>query len=335
MRHAKPELSVVLVCDRVETIATTLRHLRDQSAADRIELVVVAPRAAGLAGRWLGHEPFAAARLVEIDNLGSLSGGSAAGVRAATAPVVAFGESHSYPVPAWAEALIAAHRGPWAAVGPGMTNANPGRALSWASLLLDYGPWVEPDRAKERDDLPGHNSSYKVGVLARYGEALPALLEAETLLHADLRARGHRLWLEPKARVAHLNVTRRRSWPVERLVAGRRFAGARARRWTWARRALYAFGSPMIPIVRAARLLPDWRRCAHTTGVPALTLPSLALGLLISAAGEFLGYVFGSGESGRFLSAMELHRDRHLAAGDLTVTAVSARPAASRYGSAQ
>ncbi|MFL5820378.1 MAG: glycosyltransferase family 2 protein [Solirubrobacteraceae bacterium] len=314
--RGKPELSVVLVCDRVDTIARTLWHLRHQTAVDRLELVVVVTRAAGLSHEALGPEPFAAVRLMEIDDLSSLSRAWTCGVRAATGPVLAFGESHCYPTPTWAEALIAAHRGPWAAVGPGMTNANPDTSLSWAALLIDYGPWLEPARAEARDDLPGHNSSYKTSVLSAYDRRLEGLLEAETLLHADLRAQGHRLRLEPAARVAHLNMSRMRSWLVERLAAGRRFAGARARGWKPGRRALYALGAPLIPLVRAVRLVPDWRRCAAVGDLPALTLPVLGLGLMISAAGEFLGYVLGSGDSVRLLSAMELHKERHLAAGD-------------------
>ena len=321
--RGKPKLSVVLVCDRVDTIARTLCHLRHQTAADRLELVVVVTRAAGLSAAALGPEPFAGVRVVEIEDLSSLSRGWAAGVRAATGPVIAFGESHCYPNPTWAEALIAGHRGPWAAVGPGMTNANPGSSLSWAALLLDYGPWLEPARAEEREDLPGHNSSYKASVLAAYGRRLEGLLEAETFLHADLRAQGHRLRLEPAARVAHLNVSRMRSWAVERLAAGRRFAGARARGWKPRRRALYALGAPLIPLVRAVRLVPDWRRCTQVSDLPAVTLPVLGLGLIISAAGEFLGYVLGSGDSVRFLSAMELHKERHLAAGDRAPAAAS------------
>jgi hypothetical protein len=38
--------------------------------------------------------------------------------------VVAFAEDHCYPDQHRAEALIAAHRGPWAADGPAMRNAN-------------------------------------------------------------------------------------------------------------------------------------------------------------------------------------------------------------------
>ena len=49
----------------------------------------------------------------------------------------------------------------WAAVGPVMANANPRSVTSWANLLIEYAPWLEPSAGGEREHLPGHNGSYK------------------------------------------------------------------------------------------------------------------------------------------------------------------------------
>jgi Glycosyl transferase family 2 len=307
-----PELSVVIVCDRLETIAKPLGHLRDQTVADRIELVVVVPKGAPVGSEPFASEPFGAAQVVPIERLVSLSWARASGVRAARAPIVAFVESHSYPEPGWAEALIAAHRDRWAAVGPGVTNANPERALSWANLLLDYGPWLEPEDSGEVEDLPGHNSSYKREILLEYGSELERLLEAESFLHEELRRDGHQLWMEPGARLHHLNITKLSSWFPERIAAGQRYAGARAHGWSPVRRALYAAASPLIPAVRMVRIVPAWRRCARSQPIPALTLPAVVAALFASAVGELLGYAVGSGDSMERLSRLELHKEDHL-----------------------
>ena len=50
-------------------------------------------------------------------------------------------------------------------------------------------------RLVEVDYLPGHNSSYKRDVLLGYGDRLESMMESETVLHWDLRAKGHRLYL--------------------------------------------------------------------------------------------------------------------------------------------
>ena len=106
------------------------------------------------AGRSL--RPFGAAR--------------AAGVRAARAPLIFIGETHTYAHPEWAEALIKAHAGPWAAVVPGFGNANPVGALSWSLFLLDYGLWLHMMPARETVMAPTHNVAYKRQVLLDLGE---------------------------------------------------------------------------------------------------------------------------------------------------------------------
>jgi hypothetical protein len=201
-----PEMSVVLVTpDSYETIRTTMKHLRAQTVRDRLEIVIVAPSKGGL---HLDHgeiKEFLQCRVVEVDEVQSIAEGNAAGVRQASAPVVALAEDHSYLDPSWAAALIEAHRHAWAAVGPAVHNANPKSVTSWADFLIAYGPWSEPVTAGEVEHLPGHNSSYKREILLDYGPGLEAMLGAESILHWDLRAREYRLFLAPKAKIAHLN----------------------------------------------------------------------------------------------------------------------------------
>jgi hypothetical protein len=255
-------------------------------------------------------------RVVEVGPLQSLSWARAPGVRQASAPVVGFVESHSHPSPGWAEALIEAHRQPWAAVGPAVNNANPGSMISWASFLLDYGRWFEPAAAAVIDDLPGHNSSYKRQVLVDYGSELEAMLEAESILHWDMQAKGYRLYLEPRARIVHLNISLPSSWVPERYYAGRRFAAARAQLWSPLRRLLYVSGSPLIPLVRLPRILRDIHRSPRQRDLLPRVLPALIVSLVVSAVGEMIGYAFRSGDAMEKLSKLELNKIPHLAPRD-------------------
>lgn len=307
-----PDLSVVVVTDHRRTIRKTTTHLQAQTVRDRLELVIVAPSADRIDLRAGEFQGFLKVRVVEVGEIIPLSRARGAGVRQASSPLVVFVESHSYPDPSWAAALIEAHRHPWAVVGPAMGNANPGSMISWANLFLDYGPWVEPVTARVVDHLPGHNSSYKRAILLGYGPELETMLDAETVLHWDLRARGYRLYLEAKARTAHLNVSRLSSWIPERFYGGRRFAAARARRWSPLRRLLYTGGAPLIPVVRLPRILRDIRRSGRQVELLPMVLPSLIMGLLVSAAGEMVGYAFGEGKSMAWLSRLELHKVLHL-----------------------
>lgn len=315
-KRAAPRLSVVFAtAGPFATLARTIAHLRRQTVRAAIELVIVAPSRDRLALDRAAVAEFAAVRVVETEAFRSVGRANAAGVRAAAAPVVALAEDHCFPDADWAERLLAAHDGPWAAVGPGVRNANPGSAVSWADLLIGYGPWLLPAPARDADFLPGHNSSYKRDLLLALGERLEERMEAETLLHWELRAAGHRLRFEPAAAVAHTNFSLWRSWLPAQLHNGRLFAGLRARGRSPGWRALYAAGSPLIPAVRLLRI---WR------GLPSkeirrravAALPALAVGLAVDALGQLLGYAFGAGAARDRVARYEVDRFRHLRAAD-------------------
>jgi hypothetical protein len=308
-----PALSVIFATDRYETIRRTVAYLRAQTVRERIEVVLVAPSTEQLALDQADVAAFSNVRVVETGRLASLRTPKAAGIFAATAPWIVLAESHCFPQRRWAEALIDAHRQPWAAIGPAVGNANPDSMVSWSNLLIDYGPWLAPHPGGPIDDLPANNTSYKRALLLGYGEALGALLDAETVLHADLRAKGHRLYLEPAAITLHLNVSRLSAWLPERFYAARVFATARAQRWSVLRRLAYVGGAPLIPIVRFKRILADVRRAGRQRELLPRVLPALVVGLLASAFGETVGYVFGKGEGVQRLTEYELHREAYVA----------------------
>lgn len=307
-----PKLSVVIATpDRFATIRRTVEELARQTAREAVELVIVAPSRARLEGDEPLLRSFARVEIVEVGRVESIGSANAAGILRASAPVVALSEDHAFPRPDWAAALIAAHEGPWAAVGPAVENANPASAVSRADLLIGYGPWIVPAEAGDRAYLPGHNTSYKRDVLLAYGERLPALLEAETLLHWDLRERGHRLYLEPRARIAHANFSLWRSWLPAQFHYGRLFAGLRANRMSLSRRVVYALGAPLIPPLRLARL---WRDCAARSAgrAPLSCLHALVAGLALDGLGQMVGYGLGSGGSGARVSRYEFRRFLHV-----------------------
>jgi hypothetical protein len=312
--HGAPELSVVIVTpDVYATIRKTVAHLRAQTARRRLELVIVAPSAGrlGLAEPELAE--FLESRVVEVGEIRSIARAHAAGIRRATAPVVVLAEDHSFPEPDWAEALIERHRQPWAAVGPVVRNANPDGLISWADFLLGYGAWLDSAPAGEIDHLPGHNSSYKRALLLDYDRELEAMLEAESVLHWAMKARGDRLYLEPAARTAHLNFGRLAPWIRYLVQAARVFAAARSRRWSPLRRLSYVAGAPLIPLVRLGRIRAELRRPGAPAGLWPRVVPALVLGLALDALGQALGYALGPGTASQKLCPFEFHRDRHLA----------------------
>ncbi|MCZ7597511.1 MAG: glycosyltransferase family 2 protein [Gammaproteobacteria bacterium] len=307
---ATPQMSVVLVArDGAASIEQTLSCIAAQSACHRLELLVVVPERHAAATQVAVGARFAGARIVKVPRIESAGRANAAGVRAASAPVVAFAEDHCFPEPGWAERLIEAHRGPWAAVGPAVGNANPGSALSWADFIIGYGPWMLPAESREMDFLPGHNSSYKRDVLLGYGERLEELIESETVLHWDLVARGERLYREAGARTWHTNFSLPGPWLKAHYHNGRLFAGVRAEGMTTLKRLVYVLGSPLIPLVRLARTV---RANARALREHPACLPALVAGLAVDAAGQFAGYLLGTGDAVASAARYEFDRFEHV-----------------------
>jgi hypothetical protein len=311
MDEAAPELSVIVPTDRFTTMRSTAAKLRGQTALDRLELVIVTPSPRDLGADRGELEGFHSVTLVESD-VSSMPRARAAGVRAASAELVAFSETHAFPEPRWAEAMIDAHRGPWAGVGPVLRVANPGHPAAWGNFFVDYGRWAEPLASGPVADLPGHNSSYKRFLLLDYGSGLESMLTAESVLHEDLRRRGYGLYLEPGARVRHLNMTRLVPAATQWFHYSRGYAAMRSRRWSRTRRLAYAAAAPLIPLVRFVRTLRQMRRAQRLRLLPR-ALPAMICSLAGGGAGELVGYTIGGGESLEGTTRYELHRARFAA----------------------
>jgi hypothetical protein len=146
--------------------------------------------------------------------------------------------------------------------------------------------------------LPGNNLSYKRELLE---EIEPRFRQGffETFIHEELRREGRRLYFHPAAIVSYRKRHRVRAALAQCYHAGRSFGGRRMAAAPALRRARYAAGSLLLPILRPARI--RWRTLRRGREVrPALaSLPHLVLLMTSWAAGEFCGYAFGEGESAR------------------------------------
>jgi hypothetical protein len=284
-----PELSVVLATDTYATIRPVVDRFRKQTIHDRIELILIAPSADAVSGVLAHGDEFAAIQIVE-DPVTDLAPARAAGIRAASAPYVFVGETHSYPHRGFAEALLRRLSESWIAVAPAFGNANPNGPLSWAGFLSDYGRWVEGTEAGETPEFPIYNVGVRRDALMALGDRLgPALAHGDEWSVA-FHAAGHRAWFEPAARLDHVNVAPLRHWIHERILAGMLIANHRAGRWPLARRIVYFFGSPLLPLVFVARVLPGVRRTVTAKGLPASVLFWIGFGMTIKALGEMAGY---------------------------------------------
>lgn len=308
------DLTVVLaVGARRDRAVGCLASILAQEPIDRLEVLLFELGPEGVAPLPGSDHPSVRVLRRPPDTL--YSAAKAEGVRVASAPVVAFIEEHVRAHPGWAAALIEAHRGPWAGVGPEVHNGNPRVALSRTIQLINYHSWMPPAPRAEFGMLPGHNSSFKRDVLLSYGDGLQDLLRAEVVLHLRLHRDGHRLLLEPAARIEHINESTIGSAMRGRFLWNRIYAPQRARSFGWSRtrRLLYVVGMPLVPLYSLARLFLFLARrrpallARAVAGSPALFVAQLAAG-----AGQSLGLLFGTGDAEARFSHFEMNEYRAL-----------------------
>jgi hypothetical protein len=255
-------------------------------------------------------QSFCGIRIVAVDAIKPMPAARAAGVRASTAPVIFIGETHSFPHPGFADAIIAAHEGPWDVVVPGLGNANPSSPRSWAAFVLDYGYWLAGLSASEIANGPTWNASYKRSILTDAGINLDTALSSGDELPQILRAGNRSVYFEPRAVIDHTNVEAD-GWADERFLSGQVVGANRGRRWSRARRAFYFAASPLIPFVLLYRTSKAVRVLLKDDMLPRGSLVAIAAGAVVRTIGEAAGYLVGiDAEAEERMENYELHKLR-------------------------
>lgn len=303
-------LSVVLVTDCYDTIQLVVACFAAQTKREQLELVIVMPLERVNEVPIADLRVFHGIRVVGVESIRPMPAARAAGVRASTAPVVFIGETHSFPHPGFAEAVIAAHDGPWDVVVPGLANANPATAKSWAAFILDYGYWLARFSASPIASGPTWNASYKRCILTDLGPKLDTALSSGDELPQRLRAENRRVYFDPRAVIDHTNVERN-GWADERFLSGLVVGANRSRRWSRPRRAFYFAASPLIPLVLLYRTSKAVRVLLRDESLPRGSLLAIAVGAIVRTVGEAAGYLAGiDTEAEERMEHYEMHKLR-------------------------
>ncbi len=137
--------------------------------------------------------------------------------------------------------------------------------------------------ARETVMAPTHNVAYKRQALLDLGGGLDSALTHGDQLADLFRARAHRTYFEPAARIDHLNVSRWAPWVTERLHGGLVIGGRRSLRWSRLRRLVYFCGSPLVPVLLLKRLRRGLRLMYREERLPAGTFAAVIAGTIVSA----------------------------------------------------
>jgi hypothetical protein len=290
-------------------------ELQRQSIAPAMDVIVVTTEPETLEASL--QTGFASFRFIKLAAMQTTGEAMAAAVRAARTDFVCYAEEHSYFAPDWAEKIMQAHRRGYQAVGFAMENANPG-PISWTQLYGQFAPVVAPALSGELEKLAGHHVSYSRALLMGYGGNLEDILEDESALFLDLRAKGIALYLEAQAISRHVQVSTWAGLIGTDFHGHRTFAASRWKlgHWSLPKRLFYAAAAPLVPLLRLQRILPHILRAGRLSTLGPFMAVPMAVMLCAGMFGEAMGYLFGAGASAEARLPLEVQREQFVATKD-------------------
>lgn len=302
----------LVVGERRDRAARCLSSLVSQNVVDRMEILVLEIAPEPMPPLPDSNHP--RVRVIKLPG-NMYAQARVHAVEQARGSVVGFIEEHAWAFDGWADAMLAAHQSKWAGVGAEVHIGNPDVADSRIIGIMNHTSWLAPAVAGVQKHLPGHNSAYKREFLLRYGAGLRDLLKAELTLCKKLIADGEQLYLEPKARFAHINETTLRAIARGYFWWNRCYGDSRVRQFHWSplRKAVYTVGAPLMPFYYLAHFLPRVRKHRPDLYKEALAgITRVFLAQVASAAGHVTGVLFGAGDAEARFTDVEVNEEREM-----------------------
>lgn len=289
---AEASLSVVIASvNGFPYLGTCLDALRERAPAAE---VIVADCTDAETRRRIG-EGWPSVIVLGFDEPTTIPALRAAGIFRASGSVVAVLEDHCVIAESWAEAVLRSQADGHRVVGGPIRNGEHARIRDWAAFLFEYSPFLEPVDRGPAADLPGMNVSYDRPSIAEIADLLRAG-RWESWLHARLRERGVELFREPEAVIEHEMDFGIRDFVAQRFHYARAFAGMRVPE-LGRRRVAYCLGSPLLVPLLSWRIARNVLRKGRHHDKLALAAPLILLYVVVTAAGEAVGYAAGGGGS--------------------------------------
>ncbi|HTK28149.1 MAG TPA: glycosyltransferase [Vicinamibacterales bacterium] len=292
-----PRLSIVVASVTAPpSLADCVRSFTAQAPPGLVE-VVVATSADDRAVAAL-EVSCPGVRVVRAAGRASIPGLRAAGFAEARGDILAMTEDHCVAADDWVRTVIRAHDNGHVVVGGAIENGATDRTIDWAVFFCEYGRHMPPIAAGPvpPTDLAGPNVSYRRAVVSHF-EDLLAAGTWDPLWHWRLAERGVPLVADPALVVYHCKHFTFGGFMQERYHYSRSFAGRRVAGAPLSKRLLFMLGTPLLPPLVLTRIVRRaWAKGRHRWTL-LRALPAIGLFSLSWAAGEFVGYGFGEGQS--------------------------------------
>ncbi len=211
--------------------------------------------------------------------------------------IVAVTEDHCRVRQNWCERILAVHRKypDTSVIGGAVENGATETLMDWASFFIVNGPALSPlKRGEQRKVTLQANVSYKRRVIPK---TIPELGRMEWIFNQDLRTHGEKLRADDSIIVDHVQSLGFQGTCMIHYHDSRSIAGFRLQNIGAAER-MIRLGACLImpPALLMRTLIPVLRKRRHLS-IAAACLPALAVLVSFRAAGAFVGFIRGPGNS--------------------------------------
>jgi hypothetical protein len=219
----------------------------------------------------------------------------AVGIGASRGDIVALLEDDCLVQDGWCKAAMSLIASPHVALGGAVEPGPYRRGLDWAVYFCEYARFMSPVPTDASPPLPGNNTVFRRTALMRAGTDAEGFQEA--FAHAAWVREG--LTTGASDRLVVTNINR---WPARQVVSvpfhhGRAYAANRFSGKPPAIRLAFAMATPVLPLVKIARLYAETSSRRRLIGRLCRALPWVMLFTTSWSAGEAVGCLAGSGGS--------------------------------------
>ena len=288
-------LSVVIACVNGQpSISECLAALVKECCGHDVEIIVANCSRDGT--REHIEQCFPSVKLLHFTERLGIPELRAEGISHATGDIVSIIEDHCIVQEGWVREIMKAHEQGYGAVGGTVVNGSTSRLTDWVVFLCEYSGVMPPAPYGEVESITGNNASYLKKVLDRVDESVKRNCW-EFFLHEELKRSGVRFFSAPSIVVSHKKEFGFAYLVSQRFHYSRSFAGMRRERIPPVERAFYLLASPLLPALMLWRMARQVYQKGQHIDKFLLGLPLFMPFLASYAAGEFVGYLLGGGES--------------------------------------
>jgi len=296
-QHSRPRISVVIASvNGAAHLEECLHALECQTLKHQAE-VIVADRC-GPSVTDLIRTQNLNVKLLSLPPATTIPQLRALGMKHSQGAIIAVTEDHCLAQSCWYERILRAHESYSGVIGGAVEN-DPSitRTVDWAVFFCEYGRYMNPVPNGEVADLPGNNVSYRREFLAHISDLLEGGNSWEGDLHVRLRDRGVKFYSDPSIIVYHKKEFALGYFLSQRYHYSRSYAGMRTQAAPFSEKLIRAALCSILPPILTLRIAGWTFSKKRHIRMLFRALPLILLFTIVWAWGEFIGHLFGPGDS--------------------------------------